>query len=38
MALIILRCVFVLVAAGLGVSFIKSRRLSPTSHPWMARS
>ena len=36
MALIILRCAFVVVAAGLAVSLIQSPGLIPTEHPWLA--
>ena len=35
MALIVLRCVFVLVAAGLGVSFIKAGYLPEEAPPWL---
>ena len=36
MALIILRCAFVVVAAGLAVSLIQSPGLIPPEHPWLA--
>jgi uncharacterized protein YacL len=35
MALIILRCLFVLVAAGLGISFIKAGYLPENAPPWL---
>src|SRR5271157_5892103 len=35
MALIVLRCIFVLVAAGLGVSFIEAGYLPEEAPPWL---